>query len=576
MLNNFIRLIKRCFALAAPYGRAKILLILAVLFANGLMQVIGVASIFPFFTFVADPERIRNSPIGTWIFSHLPYTDHSSAVIWSGVAAVLLLFAANAFALAGEVIRTRYSQRLGHFLRMQMLESFASRDYAYFLERNSGSMLNKLLGDVATFIQAVLQPLLEILSRLVVVTLLLLTIFLIHPYIALGSGMFLGGFYAFIFVALKRRSRLIGEGLNIANRGAHVRAMQFIHGIKPILVHGKATHFMEAFAAHSTQQAFLNSKLPIYGSGPRYLIEPIAFGGLVLIVLALTLQGSSFNSMLPNLALIALAGYRILPSFQLLYGLLNQVYAMRYVVAEVETEIAEFKPVANDFSAKTATSTLSFQKEIRLEDISFRYPAGKHFVLRNFSFVVRKNQAIGIAGVSGSGKSTLVDIILGLHRPEKGTLCVDGRIITTDDLASWRSLIGYVPQDIYLLDASIAENIAFGIPRNKIDASSLKKAAKAAQILNFIETELPNAWETIVGERGVRLSGGQKQRIGLARALYHQPQLLILDEATSALDLKTETAVMKTIQALQKSVTMIIIAHRLTTLEKCDKIIRLK
>jgi len=215
---------------------------------------------------------------------------------------------------------------------------------------------------------------------------------------------------------------------------------------------------------------------------------------------------------------------------------------------------------------------LAFEKSIRLENITFSYPGTQHPVLDSFCLEIPKNKSIGIVGTTGCGKTTLVDIILGLHQPQQGAIYVDDQVLTPTDVTTWRAIIGYVPQDIYLLDASVVENIAFGVPTDEINKAALREAAKAAQILNFIESELPARWDTVVGERGVRLSGGQRQRVGLARALYHRPQVLILDEATSALDNQTEHAVMETIYLLQGTLTMITIAHRLSTLERCDRI----
>jgi ABC-type bacteriocin/lantibiotic exporter with double-glycine peptidase domain len=222
------------------------------------------------------------------------------------------------------------------------------------------------------------------------------------------------------------------------------------------------------------------------------------------------------------------------------------------------------------------TSPLTFQRELRLENITFQYPAASAPVLKDFSIVIAKNESVGIAGPSGSGKSTLVDLILGLHTPQTGVIRLDGEPLVESNMASWRRMIGYVPQNIYLLDDTVEANIAFGVEAKDINAAALREAALGAQILDFIEKELPHGFQTTVGERGVRLSGGQRQRIGLARALYHHPQVLILDEATSALDHQTELAVMETIHRLQGTLTIITIAHRLSTLERCDRIISLE
>jgi ATP-binding cassette, subfamily B, bacterial PglK len=578
MLTGFFRLLSRCFALAAPYGRRKLMVVLAVIFANGLFQVIGVTSIFPFFALAADPDRIRNSRFGSWLLSHLPAMDQNALLIWAGIVSIALLFLSNAVTLAGEVIRTRYGHGLGHFLRTRLMEALSARPYGYFLERNSGALLQKVVGDVIQFINGVFLPLMESLSRIVTLGFLLLTVFLVQPVIALGAALLLGGFYGIVFLLLRHRSHLLGEGLQEANRGTIITAQQFLGGIKPILVHGKQKFFTDEFARHSADQARLYPWVPIYGNGPRYLIEPIAFGGLVAAVIWLAAHGRAFSDILPNLTVMALAGYRMLPSIQLLYSQLSQINAMRYTVGEIEAELAEIgatsKRIISPEHAEQSVP-LSFEKGIRLENVTFDYPGSNRAVLENFSLEIPKNSSVGIIGPTGSGKSTLVDIILGLHRPQSGGIRVDERVLRPEDFGSWRSMIGYVPQDIYLLDASVAANIAFGIPSDEVDQAALREAAEAAQILNFIETELPAQWNTVVGERGARLSGGQRQRIGLARALYHRPQVLVLDEATSALDTKTEAEVIEAIDALHGHLTLIIIAHRLSTIQGCDRVCRL-
>lgn len=578
MLTGFFRLLSRCFALAAPYGRRKFVIVLAVIFANGLFQVIGVTSIFPFFALAAEPDRIRNSRFGSWLLAHLPAMDQNTLLIWAGVVSIALLFFSNAVTLAGEVIRTRYGHGLGHFLRTRLMEALSARPYGYFLERNSGALLQKVVFDVMQFINGVFLPLLESLSRVVTLVFLLLTVFLVQPIIALGAALLLGGFYGIVFMLLRHRSHLLGEGLQEANRGTVIAAQQFLGGIKPILVHGKEKFFTEEFARHSAAQARLFPWVPIYGNGPRYLIEPIAFGGLVAAVIWLAAHGRAFSDILPNLTVMALAGYRMLPSIQILYGQLSQINAMRYTVDEIETELAEVSATSQmvKFPERDGEAApLSFEKAIRLEDITFNYPGSNRAVLEKFSLEIPKNSSIGIVGATGSGKSTLVDIILGLHCPQSGVIRVDDRILTSDDFVSWRSMIGYVPQDIYLLDASVTANIAFGIPPDEVDHTTLREAAKAAQILDFIETELASQWNTVVGERGVRLSGGQRQRIGLARALYHRPQVLVLDEATSALDTKTEMKFVEAVRGLSGRMTIVMIAHRLSTVANCERLVDL-
>jgi len=269
-------------------------------------------------------------------------------------------------------------------------------------------------------------------------------------------------------------------------------------------------------------------------------------------------------------------GYRLLPSMSLLYGQMVTIASHSYTLQQLEEEIMEIEDeVLAEGTSSMKMEPLSFTRDIRIQRISFSYPDAEKYTLENFSLTILKNESVGISGASGSGKSTLVDLILGLHSPSAGEILVDGIPLTDQNIMSWRKMIGYVPQDIYLIDDTLEANIAFGVASEDVDYKALREASRAAQILNFIENELPQGFATVIGERGIRLSGGQRQRIGLARALYHAPQVLILDEATSALDVDTETAVIDTINELQGKVTMITIAHRLSTLEKCDKRIQI-
>ena len=575
MLSSFLRLLSRCYRLALPYGRLKLFAVLGLILFNGLLQLVGVTSIFPFFALAADPDRIRNSRFGSWFLSFLPPMDGNHLLVVAGCFSILMLLIASVGSIASEVIRIRYAYGFGHWLRGRLLRSYSQQPYSFFLRRNSAD-LNQRLWDIQTFIQSVLLPLGEIVTRIVMVILLVGTVFLVQPWVALGAIVVFGGFYLIIFLWLRPRTRAVSEGMQVHNVGLGKNAYQFLHGIKTVLVHGRSRHFIDKALEHSAQIGHFQGKIPIYSNGPRYMIEPIAFGGLVAIVIVLALEGRPFSDILPNLSVMALAAYRLLPTLQLLYSQLVTVAANNYTLTQLEDEIlqieSETAPVKN---TTHSLPRLTFDREIRLEKLSFYYPKPESPILSDFSLTIGRNESVGIAGPSGSGKSTLVDLILGLHTPQSGAILIDGEPLTKANMASWRRMIGYVPQDIYLLDETIQANIAFGIDTAEVDQTSLREAAQGAQILDFIERELPQGFQTPVGERGVRLSGGQRQRIGLARALYHKPQVLILDEATSALDTQTELAVMETIHQLQGSLTMITIAHRLSTLEKCDRVIQI-
>jgi ABC-type multidrug transport system fused ATPase/permease subunit len=576
MLSSFIKLLTRCYRLALPYGRFKLFAVLGLILFNGLLQLVGVTSIFPFFALAADPDRLRNSKFGTWFLNFLPQMDNNHLLVLAGCFSILMLLVASISSIASEVIRIRYAYGFCHWLRRRLFESYATRPYGFFLRRNTAD-LNQKLSDVMTFIQGVLLPIGEILTRIVMVILLVGTVFLVQPFVAIVAIVVLGGFYLGVFLWIRPRTKKIGDILWQHNIGFGKNSYQFLHGIKTVMVHGRGRHFIDQALTHSAQIGKAQSKIPILSNGPRYMIEPIALGGLVAIVILLALQGRPFSDILPNLSVMALAAYKLLPTLQLLFSQLVTVSANGYTLGLLEDEMFQLEAETEPISVPGESSRgLNFVREIKLQNLAFSYAEGATQILKDFSLTIGKNESIGIAGPSGSGKSTLVDLILGLHTPLSGSIKIDGVPLTASNMSSWRRMIGYVPQDIYLLDETIEANISFGIPLEEVDQKALRDAAQGAQILDFIESELPQGFQTLVGERGVRLSGGQRQRIGLARALYHKPQILILDEATSALDHATEAAVMETIHRLQGSLTIITIAHRLSTLEKCDRMVHLK
>jgi ABC-type multidrug transport system fused ATPase/permease subunit len=457
----------------------------------------------------------------------------------------------------------------------------ASQPYTYFLQRNSGELLKKILGDVANYTIGVLLPLLDTVARVFTAALLLVTLFLVQPVIAVSAAILLGGFYIITFRLLARKRREVDENLRTHLAGLFREAHQMLGGIKPVKVHRAEEHFLARFAGHSEIIAKMNARVPIFGNSARYLVEPLAFGGLVVAVLLLAARGRDFSDILPNLGVMALAGYRLLPSLQLLYSQLTQVSSMRHAVDEVYDEFVAAEtdgsiPPAITSDRVMPATPLRWNDAITLHEVSFRYPAAARPALNGISLIIAKNTSLGVIGPTGSGKSTLVDLLLGLYQPTAGEILIDGQRLIPALVPAWQAAIGYVPQDIFLIDDTIARNVAFGLPDNEIDPTRLREACAIAQILDFIETELPASFETIVGERGIRLSGGQRQRIGLARALYHRPSLLILDEATSALDMATEAKLLAALRSLAGKLTMVVAAHRLSTVAGCDQLIDLR
>ena len=580
-IHNVADLIRRVLFLARPYGRAKLGLIFSLSLAQAFFQVIGITSIFPFLAIAADPDRIRRSDFGTRFLSLFPPMENRQLLLVAGIIAIVGLFASNAVNLVAEYARTRYTQNFGHWLRVRLLRRMASQPYSYFLQRNSGDLLKKIIGDVANYTSGVLLPLLDTVARVLTAALLLATLFLVQPVIAVSAAIVLGGFYVIIFRLLARKRREVDENLRISLGGFFREAQQMLGGIKPVKVHHAEEHFLSRFSRHSAVVARMNARVPVFANSVRYLVEPLAFGGLVVAVLLLAARGRDFSDILPNLGVMALAGYRLLPSLQLLYSQLTQISSVRHALDEVYDEFVTAESDGSALPTAGGDSLIPvmpfhWTDGISLREVSFRYPGTSRPALNGLSLTVPKNSSVGVIGPTGSGKSTLVDLLLGLYQPTAGEIVIDDRPLTPELVPSWQASIGYVPQDIFLIDDTIAHNVAFGLLDNEIDLARLREACAMAQILDFIEADLPLGFDTYVGERGVRLSGGQRQRIGLARALYHRPSLLILDEATSALDMATEAKLLDALRSLAGKLTMVVAAHRLSAVANCDQLVDLR
>jgi ABC-type multidrug transport system fused ATPase/permease subunit len=397
----------------------------------------------------------------------------------------------------------------------------------------------------------------------------------ISPGVALSAALGIGGTYALIFRFARRRLARHGEHQIAAHAARHRVASEAFGGIKDVKLMGLESRYGELYETPSREFVEAVAMGQIIGELPRFFLEAIAFGGLVLIVLGLLiLQEARLAEVLPMLGVFGFAVLKIFPSIQQIYHSLS---SMRFAAPIITKLYAELADNAHLPASRTApVPPLSITRTLDLENVHFAYPAAGRTALDGLSLSIMANTTVGIVGGTGAGKTTAVDIILGLLSPDSGRIMVDGVPLGPDTLRSWQSTIGYVPQQIFLSDDSVAANIAFGLQPDARDMAMIERAARLAELHDFVTRDLPQGYDTKVGERGVRLSGGQRQRIGIARALYRDPSVLILDEATSALDNLTERAVMDAVTNLAHAKTIIMIAHRLTTVRACDTIFLLE
>lgn len=376
-----------------------------------------------------------------------------------------------------------------------------------------------------------------------------------------------------MYISIRKYLGDIGQKRSQANTQRFKITAETIGGIKDLKVLGREKTYLESFKKPSYKFSHYNSINATFSEVPQFLVEVIAFGALLAMAMyALSSDGADIGSLLPVLGLYALGALKLKPAVNNIY---KAIATMKYGASALDNVINDLQENDTEIDIKNDFKRLRLQKELKIENIDFYYPNTQQPALHNINIDIKANTTVGIIGTTGAGKSTLVDMILGLLQPTSGEIRVDTKLLNKDNIRQWQNSIGYVPQSIFLADDTIASNIAFGIEKDDIDMAQVEKVAKMAQVHEFVIKQ-EDSYDTIIGERGVRLSGGQRQRLGIARALYHNPELLVLDEATSALDNQTEAEVMESIDNMSGSKTIIMIAHRLSTVERCDKIIKLE
>ena len=460
-------------------------------------------------------------------------------------------------------------------LKKKLLHSYISRPYDYFLSIDSGEVI-RVIGNDTTNTFELLAILIGLYTEAIVSGMLILTLMIITPEVTGCMIVVIMVLLLIITKFIKPVLQKAGDEDQRASAGMNKWLLQAINGIKEIKILGTETYFQSNFNKHGRKSVESLRRAKTLSVAPRFIIEGISMGAMFLVVAFLISQGQNSDSIVPILTAVAMAAIRLLPSVNRISNGVAQVAYNEVRLDKLIENLSELDIEPEDISITKdegrRVNPRMFSDNIILDNIGFRYPQSDISILENASLRIKKGESVGIVGASGAGKSTLVDILLGLLNPQSGQVKVDG-VDISENVGEWHKQIGYIPQMIFMLDDTIKRNVCFGIKDTEIDENQLMKVLKEASLESFVQA-LPDGIETQIGERGVRLSGGQRQRIGIARALYRNPQLLVLDEATSALDNETEAAVMESINRLQGEKTMIIIAHRLTTIQNCEHIYR--
>jgi len=564
--------IQKFLGLLSPIEQKRALLMLSMVVVMALLDAMGVASIMPFIAVLANPQLIETNPVINYVYITLEFKNYQNFLFVLGSLFFVVLVLSLSFKAFTTYAQTCFAFMCECSISKRLVAGYLQQPYSWFLNRHSADLGKTILSEVNFVVGFGILPLMTVITQGAVAFALLTLLVIVDPLLALTACMGLGMAYAVIYALMSGWLNRLGQARTKANQERFTTVSEAFGAAKEVKAGGFEDAYIQRFASPAEIYANGQATAIVIGQLPRFLLEAIAFGGMLLIMLYLIELNGSFEAGLPIITLYAITGYRLLPALQQIYGAISQ---MRFVGEALNTLHADLIKLNSTDVQSDNQQPIPLTRAIVLENVTYCYPNAPHPALKGASLNIPVCSRVGFVGPTGSGKTTLVDVILGLLEPQEGQLAIDQQVITETNRRQWQRAIGYVPQHIYLIDDSINANIAFGVSLQDIDLEAVERVAKIANLHSFVSS-LPQGYATPVGERGVRLSGGQRQRIGIARALYRNPQVLILDEATSALDNLTERAVMEAVNNLSREITIILIAHRLSTVRNCDRIFYLE
>lgn len=552
--------------------RIQLGLLLVVMLSSGLAEMLSLGSVLPFLAVLSDPQRLWQQPLIQGLASRVGFSSASQLLLPTALIFATTAVLAALVRLANLWLNCRLAASVGSDLSCDAYQRTLYQPYAVHVQRNSAEVITGTITQIAITIAA-LNALLQLITAAIVVLGLLVGLLVIDASVALGAAALFGT--AYMLLATITRHQLRSNGLKIAEASKQqLKALQEgLGAFRDVLLNGSQPTYLKIYRNADRPQRQLQSKNNYLSAFPRYVFEALSMVAISLLGCLLVVQRGSGASVIPLLGALALGAQRLLPALQQIYSSWASLKGSHTAMQDVLSILNQDLP-----PQVGAVEPLPLNKCIHFEAVHFRYGPEQPDILQGLDLEIKRGERIGLIGRTGSGKSTTVDLLMGLLTPTAGRILIDSSdlhdLAHPERVVAWRASIAHVPQSIYLADSSIAENIAFGLPMGQINMMRVREAAAQAQIASFIEAS-PDGYESFVGERGIRLSGGQRQRIGIARALYRQVEVLVFDEATSALDNQTEKAVMNAIEGLSRDLTVILIAHRLSTVQRCDRVIRI-
>lgn len=558
---------KRVYEILPEQFRRDALVVLFFMFVNGFFELAGVTGILPLMVAATDPDAPKDNKMVGWLYAQYDFASYTQFLVALALGMVLLFTLVNLCGATNYWLSYRFGENVRHYISKSVLGRYLSRPYAWFLSNNSAELTKNVLHEVDVVSHEVVVRMVQIATHTISSVLIFGGLLYIEPIVAISTVLILTLVYRLIYGFFKNRLSDIGEERVQANAGRFKATSEAISSVKEVRSFGSRPFFLGAYERPSLRFRDVQVSHNLVAEMPRYVTETLAVAAILGVMVYLVLQGNP--TVMPLIALYIMATWRLVPAVQSIYRSVTRIQFHLPALREVHEQLTA--PQEEGWAIEDV-DRIPLNKELELRGVEFHYPLAERPALSDVNLKLAKNGSLALVGRTGEGKSTLADVMAGFLEPQKGDLCVDGTVLDPVQRAGWRQNVGSVPQDIFLLDDTVRRNIALGIPDDEIDEDAVERAARIAHIHEFVTTEMDKGYDSRLGERGVSLSGGQRQRIGIARALYNDPEVLVLDEATSSLDKMTERAVMEAIAELQGTKTLILIAHRLSTVKMCDKV----
>jgi ATP-binding cassette, subfamily B, bacterial PglK len=565
-------MIKQILFLFSKAEKKNFFILLLLITLMNIVDILGIASVVPFVAILTNPEILNSNSDFSYYIKQLKIffgiNTHFEFVFLTGCIFLFMLTFSIVFKSIVVFLQIKFSYMREHSICERLTMHYVRQNYKWFLNRNSADLTKNILSETSQIIFNSIFGIINLISQIILILLILTLLFIVNPIVTMILLFIFTFSYGLIIYLIKKNKKNFSDERLEENKNRFLALSELFQLIKLVKINSKEYFFTNRFSKASLKYATNITFAQSVGVLPRYLIELVAFGGAIIFILISIKNVGNFYELIPSITLFIFAGYKLLPSMQQAYQSTIQIKHTSSGLKNLYEELKNNN--TEDFLQNS--DEFKFEKYLKLENISFRYTEVGDLILKNINIQIPAFSTVGILGESGSGKSTLIDIILGLLNLSNGELIIDGVVVSEKNKKKWQSKIGYVPQQVQLLDASIAENIAFGVDISKIDMKKIEEVSRIANLHDFVKQKLSKGYDTIVGENGARISGGQKQRIAIARSLYHDPSVIIFDEATSSLDPFNERVVLDAINNLQRKITIISITHKLSTVKNYDLI----